>query len=234
MPKSGNPQSRPKDLLKPPLVVDRGLSVFSILYRLLSSHFTTSSAGIFLFSRLSFILYALSLYISFSLPKTPTERSDMTFLRYVGQVFLFFAVLCLALVSVSAPIVPRIAFLTGKFSQDITLMLGATGGCIMVGKSQTCPSAQLGYSISELFLTTVQTEADETLTALDNFPGKERDGPEPLNSTLTFAMVVFPLGEYSAILGDTVIYVYEQLRSSASSLSLHLCLAAVDSLVGSP
>lgn len=124
----------------------------------------------------------------------------MTFLRYVGQVFLFFGVLCLALVSVSAPIVPRVAFLTGKFSQDITLMLGATGGCIMVGKSQTCPSAQLGFSISESSVIFMQTETDKPLAALDNFPGKERDGPEPLNSTLTFAMVVFPLGALSAVI----------------------------------
>lgn len=75
----------------------------------------------------------------------------MAFFRILGQIFLFFSVLSLALVSVSAPIVPRIAFLNGQFADDITLRLGATGGCITVGKSQTCPSAQLGYSISELF-----------------------------------------------------------------------------------
>lgn len=105
----------------------------------------------------------------------------MSFFRVVGQIFLFFTVLALALISVSAPIVPRIAFLKGQFSQDITLLLGLSGGCITVGKSQTCPSAQLGYSIT-----------------LDNFPDKTSEGPEPLNSTLTYALVVFPL---AAIIG---------------------------------
>jgi len=107
----------------------------------------------------------------------------MGLLRGSGQFLLLTGVIGLTLVSVSSPLIPRIAFLKGHFDNNISLLLGMSGGCVIVGESQTCPAARIGYSIT-----------------LDNFPGRAKEGPEPISSMLSYTLIMFPIAGILALL----------------------------------